>query len=656
MGALRLLLMLLLLLQAPLVAPGARAVLCFPGSSQPRAGSGWQPSNGFVWESDAARCTTLHSTLHVSFKSDDDIMPARNIAVNSSAAWTFIGGAWSTQPDQLDPIACKTGDRSNCVAPGAAEVIVPSVETADYNLAFLTGEAFALTTEAPTLVVEFDWRTELYWTSPGLIWGTDATHFYEVSFPVAGQQFRCEHSWLLVARINASSGWREAIEYKMLNGLSSAITVWHHTAVAISSKSITVTVDGIVSSTTFVDTGLVPFHIGLSTYDSYGSSWAPWAGGAWPVTSRFRALTVSRDNPVPPVWSDTAKHVSPWRAIAAAVNPTGTGSPMMRKEGKLLVANGDDCSSVPAGVGCSGVLLESTDSVGSDWIAINRTTAGVPPGPVLRMRMDLDFESYDLIKGNDQHQVLQLVRKVGTNARETVWTHSWPWLISTQSISLFLPLRNGSLFISFMVQTKLLTPVVGGPNVTYNVSTPQFTPPNYTIMTFPTGSTHEVGAPPCSLAYSIVSHTNGSTWEYFQPLDGPPLADENDNAPFSPQTPYIPKYTWMSEWYGTELRDGSIIVFIRPGSSPALWQAFAPSTIVVKRVGSAFGPMTRGMAPMYACAMVTTASGVVLIGGRHPGQGLLASWDNAMTWSTYSIDTATWSQGVMVEVAQDVVL
>jgi hypothetical protein len=139
---------------------------------------------------------------------------ARIIAVNSSAAWTFIGGAWSTQPDLLDEIACTTGDRSNCVLPGAADVIVPSIETADRNLAFLTGEAFVLSAEAPTLVVEFDWRAELYWTAPALVWGTDATHFYEVSFPVAGQQFRAEHSWLLVARVSSTSGWREAIEYK----------------------------------------------------------------------------------------------------------------------------------------------------------------------------------------------------------------------------------------------------------------------------------------------------------------------------------------------------------------------------------------------------------------------------------------------------------
>jgi hypothetical protein len=352
-----------------------------------------------------------------------------------------------------------------------------------------------------------------------------------------------------------------------------------------------VTVDGIVSSTTPIDTGLEPFHIGLSTYDSYGSSWAPWAGGAWPITSRFRNLTVGHDNPVAPVWSDKEQHVSPWRAIPAAVNPTSTGSHMMRSKGKLLLANGAD------------TLLQSTDHLGSEWTAINRTTAFGLSGPgTLRLREDGQLESYNLIKGKDEYQC-QLVRKVGDGRGEAVWTRSWPWRISTQNIALYLPLRNGSLFISFMVQTNRSSPVVGGPNVTYNVSTPQFA--NYTIMTFPTGSTFEMGAPPYSLAYSIVSHDNGSSWESFQPLDGPPYPTASDNAPFTPQTPYIPKYTYMSEWYGTELRDGSIIVFIRPGNSPAMWQAFAPSSIEVEQVGRAFGPMTRGMAPMYACAMVT---------------------------------------------------
>jgi hypothetical protein len=563
--------------------------------------------------------------------------PARTITMNSSASWTFIGGVWSAQPDRLDPLACRTGDRANCVAPGAAEVIVPSVQTADHNMAFLTSEAFVLSKASPTLLLEFDWRAELYWTAPGLVWGTDSTHFHEVSFPVAGQQYRAEHSWLLVAQVNTSSGWREARKYTMLNGLSSAITVWHHTAVAISAESITVTVDGVVTSSAFIATGFErAFHIGLSTYDSYGH--APWPGGAWPATSRFRNFTVSGYQNVAPEWSDAQRPRSPWRPITAATDPTGTASQIMRtKSGKLLLANGKD------------TLLQSTDAVGSDWVATNRSTAA-PSGSVLRLRDDGQLESYDMVAGKDRRQC-QLVQKVGADAgRGTVlWAHSFSWPIDRQTISFFLRLDNGSLLVAFTILTNSSSTVTGGPNVTMNVSTPQNGTVMGHVLTFPTGRLYRTGRPPYSLAFSIISNDLGVSWGSLQPLDGAPFPSLSDNAPFTPATPYIPKYKWMSEMYATQLQDGSILAFVRPETSPFLWQAFAPS-------GKAFGPMARGMKPMYACAMTTTASGVVLIGGRHPGLAVLASWNNGMSWSTYSIDTVSWAQGAMIEVAKDVVL
>ena len=572
----------------------------------------------------------------------------RPLPVNDSA-WTFVGGPWSTAPDAGDPLCCASGDTACC--PGATDVIVPSVELADRHLAVLTSRAFQLSTAAPTLSVDFDWRAELYWTAPALLLGTDATHFLEVSFPVAGQQYRAEHSWLLVARVNATSGWREGISYTMLNGLSSAITVWHSTTVEVSRGELIVSVDGIVRSSVAVDVGPRPFHIGLSTYDSYGPG-APWPGAAWPATSRFRSLAVSGEHLVEPVWDHGAQHVSPWRAIPAAINPTGVaGGRIMRHGSKLLMANGQDG------------LLTSTDSIGSEWV---NATAQRPQGTVLRARKDGRLEGYALKEGEDPKEC-QLIRSVAgadgdgdPTDDDVVWRHSWPWLSQCPNtaegggVALMLPLRNGSLVIVLTVMTnqttgqadELIGGVLGGPNVTMNVSTPQFH--NWSTMTFPTGRSFMTGKPPYSLAFAIVSHTNGDTWESLQPLDGPPYPTADDSAPFPP-TPYIPKYDYMSELYGTELADGSLLSFIRPGAAPAMWQAFAPA-------GKSFGPMTRGMAPMYACAMLTTASGVVLVGGRHPGLALLASWDDAMTWSTYSVDTASWSQGAMLEVAADVIL
>ncbi len=61
---------------------------------------------------------------------------------------------------------------------------------------------------------------------------------------------------------------------------------------------------------------------------------------------------------------------------------------------------------------------------------------------------------------------------------------------------------------------------------------------------------------------------------------------------------------------------------------------------------------------MYACtnSMLTTRSGVILIGGRFPGIAVQASFDDGMTWRCCQIDTALWANGSMYEIEPDVVL
>ena len=60
---------------------------------------------------------------------------------------------------------------------------------------------------------------------------------------------------------------------------------------------------------------------------------------------------------------------------------------------------------------------------------------------------------------------------------------------------------------------------------------------------------------------------------------------------------------------------------------------------------------------MAAEAAITTASGVIIFGGRYPAESLQVSWDNGHSWSLYMIDTGgSISNGGFVEVASDVVL
>ena len=78
---------------------------------------------------------------------------------------------------------------------------------------------------------------------------------------------------------------------------------------------------------------------------------------------------------------------------------------------------------------------------------------------------------------------------------------------------------------------------------------------------------------------------------------------------------------------------------------------------------STWEPVTR--APLLVCAhansAVTTKSGVVMVAGRFPGLSLMVSWDDAMSWEFYLIDTSgfaarlsSWSR--MVSQAQQLPL
>ena len=71
---------------------------------------------------------------------------------------------------------------------------------------------------------------------------------------------------------------------------------------------------------------------------------------------------------------------------------------------------------------------------------------------------------------------------------------------------------------------------------------------------------------------------------------------------------------------------------------------------------STWEPVTR--APLLVCAhansAVTTKSGVVMVAGRFPGLSLMVSWDDAMSWEFYLIDTSGFAaNGALVELEPD---
>jgi hypothetical protein len=143
------------------------------------------------------------------------------------------------------------------------------------------------------------------------------------------------------------------------------------------------------------------------------------------------------------------------------------------------------------------------------------------------------------------------------------------------------------------------------------------------------------------IGFCISSTDGGLTWSKPSNLDGA-----------NPRPKYwtIPKES--SETSAAQTRQGKILALIRSYSSPWMWETWSEDG------GISWTPETRGPFAMYACtdSMVATASGVLIIGGRHPGMALQASYDDGITWQCYRIDTSFWANGTMYEVEPDLVL
>ena len=75
----------------------------------------------------------------------------------------------------------------------------------------------------------------------------------------------------------------------------------------------------------------------------------------------------------------------------------------------------------------------------------------------------------------------------------------------------------------------------------------------------------------------------------------------------------------------TELSDGRVLALLRPSWEESMWEVWGSAeTGADPRADFSWGPLARGRFPMYASpdAFLTTAAGVLLIGGRFPASDL----------------------------------
>jgi hypothetical protein len=155
--------------------------------------------------------------------------------------------------------------------------------------------------------------------------------------------------------------------------------------------------------------------------------------------------------------------------------------------------------------------------------------------------------------------------------------------------------------------------------------------------------TTSMGKPAPLLAYNIAIRSTDGGESFSAPID-----IDGTEGGVDPSAGMNAKEA--SEISSAELSNGDVMILVRPNISPFMWESRSSSN------GAAWGPLTRGAFPMYACfnSMLTTRSGVTMICGRYPAISCQLSWDYGMTWRFYTVDlSSAWAQGSLLELEED---
>ncbi len=469
-------------------------------------------------------------------------------------------------------------------------------DDSDENLAFHTAGPAYQDFEA-----RFDFRWDSTFTNAGFVFrAADARRYYMVHFPAIGQQTRAEHFWAAVSRVG-DDGFVRVLRLQMVHGVSSVPGLWHEARVMVEGPTIRVWVDGrpidAVRDTNYTAAG----RLGLSTYEAIGAD----------AKSSFRNLHIDGQGRPAAPWDASVLPRRNWSSVHPG--PTmGSGNITPSASGELIVCN--PLHSIDAGV-----LMRSADG-GETWAAGRELPEEHLRWGAWRTTQAGHIESYYMKQGDPPWPIL---RAVSTDDGET-------WSPPQEVGTITLPPDKG---FSRLWYNGLLA-LDDGALLMFGGARGEAE--DATI----DGRTHSVIHLPGYLHFCVRSDDGGSSWSSPADMDGPPY-----------ETPMVSK-DQRSETHAAQTRDGSIITLTRPYVSPVMWETWSHDG------GRTWTPATRGPFAMYAChsAMLRTASGALLIGGRFPGLAVQVSHDDGMTWQCYRIDTATWANGAMFEVEPDVVV
>jgi hypothetical protein len=482
--------------------------------------------------------------------------------------WAFVGNPWEQDADGL--------------------ITSPGDKPEDENIAFYTEQAYG------DFVAEYDFRWDCVWTTSAFVFrAPDARHYYVLDFPAVGQQYRAEHFWATLAKVD-ERGFRVELAMKLVPGVTSAARVWHHVKVEVKGNQINAWIDKRPVISLQDSTYAKPGYVGLDTYNAIA--------GHGEKTS-FRNFKISATPVSAVAFAASPGPVQTWRAAHPEASQ-GCGRIARAGNGDMLTRSG------------ANRLLRSTDN-GMTWTADD-------PLP-------------------ESHPIGSLVETDGALA---MYRNTYPGL-PAQILKSESP-DHGRTWSDYRQVGEVTLPddfpyenFGGGPIV-------QTDDGGLVMFSVCSGGTTDVRKNGrCIIAFeafdtfAIRSDDGGESWSEPANVDGDPHDDQ-----------YMMFTKCGCEVSAVELQDGSMLAMNRPIWSPFIWESRSFDG------GRSWTPAMRGPFALYATcnAMVRTASGALLIGGRFPGLAVQLSLDNGYTWQFYQIDTAAWANGAMIEVEPDVVL
>ena len=163
----------------------------------------------------------------------------------------------------------------------------------------------------------------------------------------------------------------------------------------------------------------------------------------------------------------------------------------------------------------------------------------------------------------------------------------------------------------------------------------------------PLGSSSGAAAPAVGLSFVLRSTTRGNSWS--SPISLDRGGQTKAHGMMAKGGPLAALEISMAE---TNI-SGAVMALVRPFASPWMWESWTYDS------GKSWTALSRGPFPLYAAmaAMITTSSGVMLIGGRYPALSIQVSFTSGMSWKLFTVDySGVWANGAMIEVAPDHVL